>query len=209
MSTEIKNINEAWLGLDDIGDNIFNPMSVLKSMDGDYHLRLSYLMLRPEYFSFLCKHILNIQILPSQALMLCEMWNRKFPMLIASRGFGKSFMLSLYSLLRALLLPKRKVVVVGAAFRQSKVLFEYMETIWRNAPILRDICSNTSGPRRDVDRCVMRINDSTVTCLPLGDGQKIRGQRANDIISDEFASIPRDIFAVSYTHLTLTTTPYV
>jgi len=194
MSTEIKNINEAWLGLEDIGDNIFNPMSVLKSMDGDYHLRLSYLMVKPEYFSFLCKHILNIQILPSQALMLCEMWNRKFPMLIASRGFGKSFMLSLYALLRALLLPSRKVVVVGAAFRQSKVLFEYMETIWRNAPILRDICSNTSGPRRDVDRCVMRINDSTVTCLPLGDGQKIRGQRANDIISDEFASIPRDIF---------------
>ena len=151
-------------------------------------------MTRPEYFSFICKHILNIQILPSQALMLYEMWNRKFPMLIASLGFGKSFMLSLYALLRALLLPQRKVVIVGAAFRQSKVLFEYMETIWRNAPILRDICSNTSGPRRDVDRCVMRINDSTVTCLPLGDGQKIRGQRANDIISDEFASIPRDIF---------------
>ncbi len=40
----------------------------------------------------------------------------------------------------------------------------------------------------------MRINGSRVTCLPLGDGQKIRGQRANDIISDEFASIPRDIF---------------
>ena len=28
----------------------------------------------------------------------------------------------------------------------------------------------------------------------LGDGQKIRGQRANDIIADEFASIPREIF---------------
>ena len=40
---------------------------------------------------------------------------------------------------------------------------------------------------------VHRLNDSTVTCLPLGDGQKIRGQRANDIIADEFASIPRDI----------------
>ena len=40
----------------------------------------------------------------------------------------------------------------------------------------------------------MRINKSRITCLPLGDGQKIRGQRANDIISDEFASIPRDIF---------------
>lgn len=151
-------------------------------------------MSRPEYFSFLCKHILNVQVLPSQAMMLHEMWNRKFPMLIASRGFGKSFMLSLYAIIRALIMPGRKVVVVGAAFRQSKVLFEYMETIWYNAPILRDICSSNSGPRRDVDRCVMRINDSRITCLPLGDGQKIRGQRANDIISDEFASIPRDIF---------------
>ena len=194
MTKELRTIDDAWLGLDIDDTDIFNPTSILKVSDEDYHLRLSYLMMRPEYFSFLCKHILNVQILPSQALMLHEMWSRKFPMLIASRGFGKSFMLSLYALLRALLLPNRKVVVVGAAFRQSKVLFEYMETIWRNAPILRDICSDTSGPRRDVDRCVMRINDSTVTCLPLGDGQKIRGQRANDIISDEFASIPRDIF---------------
>ena len=192
--SELKTIDDAWLSIDVDEDHLFNPMSILKTSDEDFHLKLSYLMTRPEYFSFICKHILNIQILPSQALMLYEMWNRKFPMLIASRGFGKSFMLSLYALLRALLLPQRKVVIVGAAFRQSKVLFEYMETIWRNAPILRDICSTTSGPRRDVDRCVMRINDSTGTCLPLGEGQKIRGQRANDIISDEFASIPRDIF---------------
>ena len=151
-------------------------------------------MTRPEYLSFICKEILNVQLLPSQALFLKEIWTRKFPMLIASRGFGKSFMLSLYCVLRALILPKRKVVVVGAAFRQSKVLFEYMETIWRNSPMLRDICDGDSGPRRDTDRCTLRLNDSTVTCLPLGDGQKIRGQRANDIIADEFASIPREIF---------------
>ena len=107
---------------------------------------------------------------------------------------GKSFMLSVYPLLRALFMPRRKIIVVGAAFRQSKVLFEYMDTIWKNAPILRDLCGTNSGPRRDVDRCVMHINQSTITCLPLGDGSKIRGQRANDIIADEFASIPRDIF---------------
>jgi len=194
MNKKLKQIDEAWLSLDVDDKDLFNPMSILNSAEDDYHLKLSWLMTRPEYFSFLCKHIFNIQILPSQALILHELWNRKFPMLIASRGFGKSFMLSLYSMLRALLLPNRKVVVVGAAFRQSKVLFEYMETIWNNSPILRDICDANSGPRRDVDRCVMRINDSRVTCLPLGDGQKIRGQRANDIISDEFAIIPRDIF---------------
>ena len=115
-------------------------------------------------------------------------------MLIGSRGMGKSFILSVYPLLRALFMPRRKIIVVGAAFRQSKVLFEYMDTIWKNAPVLRDLCPANSGPRRDVDRCVMHIGQSTVTCLPLGDGSKIRGQRANDIIADEFASIPKDIF---------------
>jgi hypothetical protein len=192
--SKLKKIDEAWLKIDVDEKDLFNPTSMLNSSDEDFHLKLTWLMTRPEYFSFLVKQIFNIQLLPSQALILYELWNRKFPMLIASRGFGKSFMLSLYCMLRALILPGRKVVVVGAAFRQSKVLFEYMETIWNNSPILRDICDGNSGPRRDVDRCVMRINDSRVTCLPLGDGQKIRGQRANDIISDEFASIPRDIF---------------
>jgi hypothetical protein len=192
--SDLKKIDEAWLNLDVQDDQLFNPFSVVNFREDDFHYRMLWLMTRPEYFSFLCKHVFNINILPSQALFLCEMWNRRFPMLIASRGFGKSFILSLYSMIRALILPERKVVVVGAAFRQSKVLFEYMETIWNNSPVLRSMCDANSGPRRDVDRCVMRINGSRVTCLPLGDGQKIRGQRANDIISDEFASIPRDIF---------------
>ena len=191
---KLKKIDEAWLGLDSVETDMFNPMSVLNVADDDFNIKLAWLMTRPEYLSFICKEILNVQLLPSQALFLKEIWTRKFPMLIASRGFGKSFMLSLYCVLRALILPKRKVVVVGAAFRQSKVLFEYMETIWRNSPMLRDICDGDSGPRRDTDRCTLRLNDSTVTCLPLGDGQKIRGQRANDIIADEFASIPREIF---------------
>jgi hypothetical protein len=191
---KFKHIDEAWLGLDDVDTELFNPMSILRASEDDFNLRLAWLMTQPEYLSFMSSHILNIQLLPSQALVLQELWTRKFPMLIASRGFGKSFMLSLYAVLRALILPRRKIVVVGAAFRQSKVLFEYMETMWRNSPMLRDICDGDSGPRRDTDRCTLRLNESTITCLPLGDGQKIRGQRANDIIADEFASIPREIF---------------
>jgi hypothetical protein len=194
MKNKLKHIDEAWLGLDTLDADVFNPMCIIRPSDEDFHLRLAWLMSRPEYLSFFAQHILNIQLLPSQGLIIKELWERKFPMLIASRGFGKSFKLAIYSMLRALMYPRRKIVIVGAAFRQSKVVFEYMETIWRNSPMLRDICDSDSGPRRDTDRCVMRINDSVITCLPLGDGQKIRGQRANDIIADEFASIPRDIF---------------
>ena len=189
-------LDDAWLGIDIDESGLFNPMDfVMQDSDNEKLLeRVAWLMMRPEYFSFACKFILNIELSPFQSLLLYEIWHRKFPMLIGSRGMGKSFMLSVYPLLRSLFMPRRQIIVVGAAFRQSKVLFEYMDTIWKNAPVLRDLCSTGSGPRRDVDRCVMHIGESRVTCLPLGDGSKIRGQRANDIIADEFASIPRDIF---------------
>lgn len=183
---------DAWLNLGDIDENdLFNPMDFVMNSDEDFNLRLAYIMSRPEYFSFICKEVLNIQLLPTQCLFLEEIWVRKFPMLIATRGFGKSYGLALYALLRALLLDGRKIVIVGSAFRQSKILFEYIETMWRNSPLLRTMCDERSGPKRENDRCIMRVNDSVITCLPLGDGQKIRGQRAHDIIADEFACLEK------------------
>lgn len=192
----IKELNNAWLNLNNIDDKyIINPFERLRTDDPDeFYGRLTCLLINPDYFTFICKHILNIDLLPMQALILREMWDRKFPMLVGSRGLGKTFLLSLYCVLRAMLIPNRKIVVVGAAFRQSKYLHDYMENIWKNAPILRDLCDSNSGPRRDVDMCKLTINGSTISALPIGDGQKIRGQRANDIIADEFASMSREIF---------------
>jgi hypothetical protein len=188
-------INDAWLNIKVDDKYVINPLDILRTDDPDeFHMKFTWLLMQPEYFSFVCKNILNIDLLPMQALMLKEMWNRKFPMLIGSRGLGKTFLLSLYCMLRALFLPGRKIVVVGAAFRQSKYLHDYMEGLWKNSPILRDLCDNNSGPRRDVDMCRMTLNGSTISALPIGDGQKIRGQRANDIVADEFASMSREIF---------------
>ena len=104
---KLKTIDEAWLGLDSIEADMFNPMSIMNVNEDDFNTRLAWLMTRPEYLSFLTHHVLNIQLLPSQSLVLNEIWERKFPMLIASRGVGKSFMLSLYAILRALILPQR------------------------------------------------------------------------------------------------------
>lgn len=174
--SDTNKINDAWLNLgpDLNEDLLFNPMEfVYDKCEGDItkiDKYLSLLMTKPEYFSFVCKYIFNVQISPLQAVLLADMWNRKFPMLIGSRGLSKSFSLALYSMLRAFLLPQRKIVVVGAAFRQSKVLYDYCDTIWKNAPVLRDICDSNSGLTRDVDRCQVKINDGTVVFLPLGDG---------------------------------------
>lgn len=192
-------INNAWLNLDEktlIDDKLTNPFQMERVDKSNPYHHLLKIMMNPNYFGFTCKYILNKQLHPFQLAILKELWTRPFPMLIATRGGGKSFLLAVYAILRAMINQGCKVAIVGAAFRQAKVVFDYCEEIWRNAPILRDMCGKDKrqGPRRDVDRCTLRIGDSLIFALPLGDGTKIRGQRANYIICDEFASVPVDIY---------------
>ena len=190
--------DDAWLGLGNL-DQIkidHNPM-INRTKDDiekpDVHLMR--LVRDPDYLASTVKLLFNIQLHPIQVAILQEFWLRPFPMFVASRGFGKSFLMSLYCILKCTFNPGTKIVVVGAAFRQSKIIFEYMETIWRNSPILRSIFSgNEDGPRRDVDRCTIRLGDSWTIAVPMGDGSKIRGLRAHIIIADEFASISPDIY---------------
>lgn len=191
----VTELDDAWLGLRFNEEYLIRPLDVVFDDDPiSYIKKMVWLMTQPEYFSFVCKYVLGVELLPFQCVVLAEMWNRKFPMFIATRGAGKSFLLALYAVLRALILPNRKIIVVGAAFRQSKVIYEYAENIWNNAPVLQSLCDQGSGPRRDVDMCRLKINNSMVTALPIGNGEKIRGQRAQDICTDEMASVPIDIF---------------
>lgn len=193
---DVDSYENAWLGLskEDV-QSVDNPFSDLSEEDkNNFHLLVLKLMKTPKYFHWTVKTLMGIELLPVQTAILRELWERSFPMYIASRGFGKSFLLAVYAILRCTLIPETKIVIVGAAFRQSKVIFEYMDTIWRNAPLLQSICSDNSGPRRDVDRCTMKINDSWAMAVPLGDGTKIRGLRAHTIIADEFNSIPPHIY---------------
>ena len=153
--------DDAWLGLGDLSKIQVptNPMihrTETEIENPDLHLMK--LLRDPKYVGATCKLLFNIELHPMQCVILQEFWNRPFPMYIASRGWGKSFLLALYAVLRCTFYPGTKIVIVGAAFRQSKIIFEYMETMWRNSPILRSIFSgNEDGPRRDVDRCTIRL----------------------------------------------------
>ena len=199
MKDQQKQIFEdAWLGLGDLSQVIIPTNQMIHRLKEDIEnpdLHLIRLLRNPKYLGSTCKLLFNIELHPMQVAILQEFWYRPFPMYIASRGWGKSFLLALYSVLRCTFYPGTKIVIVGAAFRQSKIIFEYMETIWRNSAILRSIFNgNEDGPRRDVDRCTIRLGDSWTIAVPMGDGSKIRGLRAHIIIADEFASISPDIY---------------
>lgn len=148
-----------------------------------------------EYLHFFTKYILNIDLLPYQCAILRMLWTKPLPILLATRGGGKSYLLAVYLTLRACLNQGCRICVVGAALRQSMVLFNYLVKIWEDAPILRDICGGSHNePKRDQHACHWNCGKSHVAFLPLGTGEKIRGQRANVIIADEFQSLPAPIF---------------
>jgi hypothetical protein len=195
-----------WLGLGDTSKLILPKPFCNRTLEQVEHPHefILDLMRRPEYFGFTCKTLFGITLAPFQMAVLRELWNRPFPMLLGSRGLGKSFLLALYIMLRSLFAQGSKIVIVGSAFRQAKVVFDYCQDLWEKSPVLRSLVGDDNkatdtgkgrnGPRRDIDRCTLRMGESLAIALPLGDGSKIRGQRANIIISDEFASINKETF---------------
>ncbi len=198
MSSNKTSFDNAWLGLGNLNElSIDQNLMINRTQDEierpDKHLLKIFR--DTTYIGSTVKLLFGIELHPIQIAILQEFWVRPFPMFVASRGFGKSFLMSLYCILKCTFVPGTKIVVVGAGFRQSKILFEYMENMWRTSPILRSIFNGSDdGPRRDVDRCTLRLGDSWTIAIPMGDGSKIRGLRAHIIIADEFASMSPDIY---------------
>jgi hypothetical protein len=186
----------AWMGLDGISNiSIKNPYDYIYNRDPN-ELAKNYLKVitQPNYLHGFIRDVFGIQLLPLQIAIEQEIWKRTFPMFIGCRGLGKSFLLGVYAASRALLCPGTKIVLTGAGFRQAKLIYEYIEKIWADSQVFRDICTKNSGSFKDPDRWTFRINDSTIIAIPIGDGSRIRGLRANIIIADEFNSIRPDIY---------------
>ncbi len=189
-----KVLSEAYMNLHFDEAQLSNPLAVIpESFENHPELFVTNMMAQPDFFTFTCQHILGVEILPFQAVILKELWDRKFPMLIGSRGMSKSFVLALYVILRLLLCKNRKIILCGAAFRQSKVVFGYVESIISNSSILRSIFGSDCF-QHSADAYMVTLGNSYCKALPIGTGDKIRGQRANDIIADEFSSMLIDIF---------------
>lgn len=136
-----------------------------------------------------------LRLAPFQSVVLQTLWDKTFPILLMTRGGGKTFMLAVYALLRALMVPGSKIVIVAASFRQSKLVFDYIKQIHDYSPIVQQAVTKIHQPN-DQSLMVVGPGLSTIRALPLGNGEKIRGIRATDIITDEFASIPEEIFQV-------------
>jgi len=149
-----------------------------------------------EFYSpeFGMKYLLNINLYPFQMAMLRAILRHKFPMLLLTRGGGKTFMLATTAVLSAIMNPGCRIILVSGGFRQSKLIFSEIKRIYDKSPLLRSM--SDTAPTISTDRCYYNLNGSSITALPLGQGDKIRGERAHITIVDEFNTVPIDIFDV-------------
>ena len=184
---------DSWTGLKNISsiETKYNPMlDFINEPIFEKHPGLfeTYALRRPEYLSYLCMATMGIELPPIQQVLLSEIWNHSFPLLCFGRGCGKSSILALYSLLRCALIPGTKVVLAGAAFRQSKAIFNYCEDLWAKSPILRSMFKKAK-PTHSLDMWEFHLDESVIMAIPIGhNGDKVRGLRASVIIADEIAS---------------------
>lgn len=189
---------EAYLGLIANDDTLHNVLTEIPMVGHDhFNEYLVYLMSRPEYFYLIIKVLFGMKTFPMQLLILKELYEHRFPILIGARGLSKTYTLGLYILIKMIITPGIKCVITGAGFRQAKLVFDVMETVWGRAPMLRGCFKGSkNGPFHGTDVWSFRLGDSVCNALPVGhDGSKIRGHRANLLIADEMACTRNSLIA--------------
>src|SRR5690349_3569383 len=100
------------MGLGDVPKVGPGPLALRSSADIERPLDHLFGVLRKEEnFYLTTRLLLNRRLLTFQLAILRELWHRPFPMFIGTRGCGKSFLLGVYSMLRALLCQGVKIVI--------------------------------------------------------------------------------------------------
>jgi len=116
----------------------------------------------------------------------------KYPMFlwIASRGTGKSFLIMLYCICRAILYPGSQIVVSSGTKGQSILMLQqYAKMFYNDYPFFRneikEISTNKAEPK------VEFYNGSTIFAVTASDNS--RGYRSNLLILEEFRMIKKEV----------------
>ena len=138
----------------------------------------------------------SVKLYEIQELILRAMFIRDNGMIVAARGFGKSFLIAFFSIIYPLFVFGSKVCLISANFRSSRRILEYCETIINNpkSGLLKECFPDKLQRSNDMYRFkIPNPCGSEVFALPLSTGQGLRGTRASVVIVDEGLLISKDI----------------
>lgn len=128
---------------------------------------------------------------PYQRIVIKGWLQKNFSLTVAGRSFGKSTIASHFCYLYCLLNPGHHILICAATFRSSRQIVERIDE-WANSAdgvLLREtLRSSPNGGTMIKKQDLMRIwfkNGSSVTAVPLGDPDNLRGFRCNVLMIDE------------------------
>lgn len=177
-------------------ETLFNPLTDVSSRHREESEMIEFCKLCTEHFSpeFAFSTLFNRNIFPFQMSTIRAIQRHKFPMLLFTRGGSKTHTLAGYATYHAVMNPGCRIILISGTFRQSKLIFKEIIRLHDEAPLLQAITDKK--PVIANDNCNFHVNGSSIIGLPLGAGDKIRGERGHVILVDEFDSIAKEVFDV-------------
>lgn len=130
---------------------------------------------------------LGVQLKFFQKLLLYIMFHFNFLMLIASRGLGKSWIVSVFCVCKACLYPYCQIVVASGNLKQATQIVKYIDKLRQDSDCLnRSISYLNDNPARAE---VKFWNGSSLVVVASNSGA--RSARANVLIIDEFILVDK------------------
>lgn len=148
--------------------------------------------------AFLLDLIGGIKLFPFQEVILKGWMRNDYSMAVCGRGLGKSYLAAIFAVLWAIFNPNNRIVIVSFAFRASRRILEQIEKFIRDREVKPNLLPQCfpNDIRRGSDEWKLVLpNGAAIQCLPLGDGTKIRGIRADTLIIDEYAYLPENVIS--------------
>lgn len=132
--------------------------------------------------------ILGLKLTEYQKVIIKSAWFSLNIYLCQSRGSGKSFLMAIIACLWAILYPNETILMLGPSYRQSLMLYDKIMTdVYNKSFSLRYELPISKMKKGTMDASMTFNSKSKIKFLPIGDGNKIRGERATFVMLDEHA----------------------
>lgn len=149
-----------------------------------------------------CEDLFGIAPTDAQTYMIAGTWTAKNSVWSCTRGFGKSFWIAVYALLRALLFPNQNIYIISSKGDQAKTTFlkieELVKRYGKTADTVPDLKpyvakeietnpGNKDGFKHDPQSYSVSFYNGSKIFTLNSTPDNVRGKRANLLIYDEAA----------------------
>lgn len=147
-----------------------------------------------EYPHLFAKHYLNVDLHPFQDILLYEMFHNDFSNIVACRGLGKTWIIALYAVIKAILYPGSQICVTSSKLKQAievlkKIQLDFcIKHEWGSDLLnleIKKILLSAEDPQ------IIFYNGSVIYAVAAN--QNARSKRSTDNIYDEYVQMDPDI----------------